>query len=208
MLSYNSDVFVRTENSGSDVYIGSTTYGDDTYIRAVDNVYLLALDDIWIEAGTGSGDDVGVDCGGDFDVNAGGSKNCLMDTTRGKVRLGAIESPQIWFEEKISSQLINGSVEIMLDPIFIECITVDAEHPMNVIATPTANCNGLWIEKFSDKIIVHELNSGISNSSFDVVISALRKGLENRRFDIKNKKPTKSEAMFLQGYAVIKKKEE
>jgi len=128
-----------------------------------------------------------------------------MNTSRGKVRLAAMESPEVWFEEKLSGKLEKGQAEIKLDPIFIEVTTINDQFPMRVIATPNEECNGLWVEKFNDKIIVHELKNGNSDATFDISISALRKDLEGRRFDIVNEKP-KGES-FIQSYAVIRKKD-
>jgi len=118
------------------------------------------------------------------DLDVGGTKDCVVKGTDGNVySFSVIESPEIWFEEKISSQLKNGSVEIPLDERFIASTVIDESHPLQVIVSPTSNCNGLWVEKFYDKVIVHELNSGISNATFDITISAKRLGYEDIRFD-------------------------
>lgn len=118
----------------------------------------------------------------DFNVFADGSKNCIMPTSIGEVKLAAIESPEVWFEDKLSVYIPYGqtSLEVPLDPLFIEVCTIDSTYPLNVIATPTSQCNNFWIKKFYDKIIIYSN----TNSSFDLVISARRKGLEKRRFEV------------------------
>jgi len=176
-----------------------------------DELYLYSYEDMYItvynsgnDLNVDVGDDIWIDCGGDFDVTAGGSKNCVLQTTKGTVRLAAIESPEVWFEEKISSKLEKGIKTIELDKTFLECIHVDADNPLHVIATPTDNCNGLWVEKKEKEIIVHELKNGKSNATFDVTISAKRKDLQGRRFDLQMIKPKRFNNQAIQSYAVIK----
>lgn len=118
----------------------------------------------------------------DLDVN--GTKNCVVNAKDGRTYIfAAIESPELWFEEKMSSQLVSGEKEIILDPRFIASTVIDALHPINAIATPTNQCNGLWVEKKFDRVIVHELNNGTSDSTFDITLSAKRLGYEDLRFD-------------------------
>jgi hypothetical protein len=115
------------------------------------------------------------------DLDVGGTKNCMVELPDGrKLLFSAVESPEVWFEEKISSQLVDGKKEIILDERFIKSTTIDSSHPMHVIVTPTSECSGLWVEKKVDRVIVH---SNTQDATFDITISAKRKGMENKRFD-------------------------
>jgi hypothetical protein len=100
-----------------------------------------------------------------------------------KIGYGAIESPEIWFSELCSSQLICGCREIGLDERFIETTTINENNPLNVSLTETSESKGLYVEKYNNKIIVKEKDNGKSDASFDLVISAKRKGYENIRYD-------------------------
>jgi len=115
------------------------------------------------------------------DLDVLGSKNCVVDARDGhKYIFSVIESPEIWFEEKISSQLENGRKEIILDERFLASTVIDKKHPLHTIVTPTSECNGLWVEKKFDRVIVH---ASTLDSTFDLTISAKRLGYEDVRFD-------------------------
>jgi hypothetical protein len=120
---------------------------------------------------------------GDFSVTGSG-KSCLLKGTDGKGYVYfCVESPEIRFTDTFSSSLDNGVKEIKLDKRFIATTTINEFHPMQVSVTPCGKCNGLWVEKFLDRVIVHELNDGKSNVPFDITISAKKVGCEDMRFD-------------------------
>ena len=112
----------------------------------------------------------------DFDV--AGSKNCVVHATDGHTyNFSVIESPEIWFEEKLSGAIFEGLSQIDLDKRFIASTVIDENHPLHVIATPTSE-GSLWVEKFFDKVIVHG-----DCTTFDITISAKRLNYEDVRFD-------------------------
>jgi len=102
-----------------------------------------------------------------------GTKNAVVEANGKSYCFSAIESPEVWFEEKLSLSLEKGIKEIILDKRFIDCTAGE----MHVIATPTSE-GTLWVEKRELSIIVHG-----TCSSFDIVISRRRKDFENIRFD-------------------------
>ncbi len=117
-------------------------------------------------------------------VGATGAKNGVVHTeSQGDTFLYAVEATEVWFEDVGSARLTNGSTTIALDPLFLETVTVSPEHPIRVFITPTAPCNGLWVEKHDTGFTVHELMQGSSNASFDYRVMAKRRGLESARLE-------------------------
>lgn len=113
-----------------------------------------------------------------------GSKSAVVTTTDyGQRLLYAVESPEVWFEDFGSGQLINGRVRINLDPVFLQTVTVNAQHPLKVFVTLTDECNGVFVKKGSDHFTVHELAGGQSNATFDWRVVAKRKSLEDLRLE-------------------------
>ena len=176
-LLVSSDIFVEDLNVNdiSDLDQGYIYCTDDfelddvEQIRAdVNNLVILGGTDPVVIGGAsvaGSNDDLYVV--DDFDV--AGTKNCVVKATDGHIyNFSVIESPEIWFEEKLSGEIVNGECTINLDNRFIASTVIDENHPLQVIATPTSQ-GSLWVEKFYDKVIVHG-----DCITFDITISAKR----------------------------------
>lgn len=154
-----------------DILLDSDDY---IYLYADDQIDLTALTDIDINPGATYSCTVD----GDFDVT--GTKNCRMILEDGrKFLFAAIESPELWFEEKLSGRTSGGVCVVSLDERFTACILVSEQYPLHAIVTPTSDCGNVWVEKFIDSVTVHSERDG----SFDIVISAKRKGYETIRFD-------------------------
>jgi hypothetical protein len=112
-----------------------------------------------------------------------GSKSAIVPVDGGKrkVALYAVESPQNWFEDFGSAQLIHGVAVVQLDPDFIQ--TVNAEIDYKVFPVPNGDCKGLYVtKKTATSFEVHELGTGTSNISFDYRVTALRRNYEKVRF--------------------------
>jgi hypothetical protein len=118
-----------------------------------------------------------------FDGQTGGKSAVVTTANYGQRLLYAVESPEIWFEEFGSGQLVNGRARIDLDPIFLQTVTVNEQHPLKVFITLTDECNGVFVKKGSDHFTVHELASGRSNATFDWRVVAKREGLEDVRLE-------------------------
>ena len=77
-------------------------------------------------------------------------------------RLYGVQSPESWFEDFGSGQLVNGSATLPLDPDFAQLISADSYH---VFLTPESDCNGLYVSaKSAGSFTVRELRSGTGNS--------------------------------------------
>jgi hypothetical protein len=116
-------------------------------------------------------------------LNCTGSKNAVVPLDGGKrrVAMSAIESPENWFEDFGSAQLINGVAVIQFDPDFIQ--TVNTEKEYRVFAEPNGDCKGLYVtNKSANSFEVRELGVGASNIRFDYRITAIRRKYETVRF--------------------------
>jgi hypothetical protein len=95
-----------------------------------------------------------------------------IDGGKRKVALSAIESPENWFEDFGSAQLINGVAVIQLDPDFIQ--TVDTEKDYRVFPVPNGDCRGLYVtNRTVHSFEVRDLGGGTSNIRFDYRITAI-----------------------------------
>jgi hypothetical protein len=116
-------------------------------------------------------------------LTVGGTKNAVVATaSHGQRKLYADESAEVYFFDRGGGQLVNGVVVIALDPVWLETVTIDADHPMRVQITLTGDCNGVYIsEKTATGFTVRELRGGVSNATFDWEVAAKRKGYEDER---------------------------
>jgi hypothetical protein len=112
-----------------------------------------------------------------------GTKSCVVKTSKGPTLLYCQESPENWFEDFGEGQLINGRAHIVLDHLFLETVTIDAQYPMKVFVQPEGDCQGVYVSKGTNSFEVIELNQGKSSIPFSYRVVAKRKGFENRRLD-------------------------
>jgi len=115
-------------------------------------------------------------------LNCSGGVSGVVSTNGGtrKVALYAMQSPENWFEDAGSGQLVNGFVRVELDPTFAQ--TVNAAAGYHVFLTPKGDSEGLYVtNEMSQGFEVHEQRGGHSNIAFDYRIMAKRLGYENLR---------------------------
>jgi len=99
-----------------------------------------------------------------------------------QVALYAMESPQNWFEDFGSEQLVGGIAKVSLDPIFAEAANTGMQY--HVFLTPEGESRGLYVSnKTASGFEVHEVGGGQSNVAFSYRIVALRRGFENVRLE-------------------------
>lgn len=117
----------------------------------------------------------------DFFVS--GSKNAVVKVDNGEYRsVYCQESPEVWFEDFGEGQLVNGRTHIEIDPLFLQTVTINNQHPMKVfIQLNDENCKGTAVKRGTTGFDVIELLAGTSNASFSYRIVAKRKGYEDRR---------------------------
>ena len=86
------------------------------------------------------------------------------------------------FFDRGTATLEGGTATIELDPIFLQTVTIDDDHPMIVFVSPTGDCRGLFVAQTTARsFVVKELCGGKSNATFSWEIAAKRKGYEGVR---------------------------
>ena len=104
-----------------------------------------------------------------------GNISTIIPTRKGKKVVFTPVSPEPYCEDFGQGQLINGHVHIELDPLFLDCIKTDAQHPMKVFVQLNDNCNGVYVKTGTTGFDVYELQNGKSNASFTYRVVANRK---------------------------------
>ena len=100
---------------------------------------------------------VAYDWGIGYKINGTGFVATIMETRAGKKNLFAPESPEPWFEDLGEGQLRNGrSGKIPLDPLFLDCIVVNSEHPLKVFVQLRDDCKGAYVKTYDDGFEVIE----------------------------------------------------
>ncbi|TKJ33922.1 hypothetical protein CEE39_03300, partial [bacterium (candidate division B38) B3_B38] len=80
------------------------------------------------------------------DLTVGGSKPCVQPIDNGKkVLLYAMESPEIWFEDFGTAQLVNGQAVVQLESVFTQAANTEIAY--FVFPIPNGECNGLYISR-------------------------------------------------------------
>ncbi|MCD6595804.1 hypothetical protein J7L68_09065, partial [bacterium] len=120
--------------------------------------------------------------GTDYKILGSGTASTIMNTRNGKRVLFCPESPEIWFEDYGSAKLVDGKCHIELDPLFLDCVTIDENYPMKVFVQLNDECNGVYVKKGKTGFDVYELARGTSDAQFDYRILGKRKGDEDVRF--------------------------
>ena len=111
-----------------------------------------------------------------------GDKQCVEDTSQGKVGLYTIESPEVRYIDEGIATLINGECRIDLDPIFLECVEPDsAETPWHTRLTPKGPFTVYEAEIVNSYFIVKSHSPEV-NGKFTWEISAIRKNKAGIRF--------------------------
>ncbi len=115
-------------------------------------------------------------------VIANGTKSASVPTSKGNQLLYCVESPEVWFEDLGTAQLVNGEVEVQLDPLLLETVRIDDTHPMHVFVQPQGECEDLYVVHKKTGFIVKEKNGGTSNVKFSYKIMAKRFHFPDHRF--------------------------
>jgi len=117
-------------------------------------------------------------------VIVNGTKSASVGTSKGNQLLYVTESPGVWFEDIGGGQLINGQAHIEIDPLFMETIFVDANHPMRIFLQEEGESNGLIVIKDADNkgFTVKEKNGGTSSIAFSYRLMAKRLHFQDHRF--------------------------
>lgn len=112
---------------------------------------------------------------------AKGTKSAAVPLSNGKmVKMFAVESSEVWFDDYGTASLVGGVATVNLDSTFAQ--TVSTRSGYKVFLTPNGDCHGLYVaQKTSTSFEVRELGGGSASVSFDYRIVAHRKGYEKER---------------------------
>jgi hypothetical protein len=125
----------------------------------------------------------------DGNFAATGFKSASVPTSKGNQLLYSMESPEIWFEDIGSGQLINGQAHIELDPMFLETVVIDAQHPMVVFLQEMGESKGLYVKRGMTGFDVIEKDGGQSSVEFSYRILAKRVNYQDHRFGVDGNQP-------------------
>ena len=124
--------------------------------------------------------------GTQYKIQGDGATSTIMPTSKGQVALVCPESPEAWFEDFGSGEVVKGKCHIELEPIFLECISVNEKHPLKVFVQLTSPAEQqYYVNKGTTGFDVIFVGDGADevNATFDYKIVAKWKGLENYRFE-------------------------
>ena len=90
-----------------------------------------------------------------------------------------MESPESWFEDFGTGQLVSGKAEVALDADFAAIVHADMYH---LFLTPRGDCRGLYVSaQTAAGFSVRELQGGTSSLSFSYRVVAQRKDVRAAR---------------------------
>ena len=116
-------------------------------------------------------------------TTAAGSKSAVVQTkSYGPVRMYALESTRVMFEDFGSGRLADGSTAVPIDPKFAE--TVNLQNGYHVYLTPVDGWAPLYVAKKSEAgFEVRDASGRGSDIHFDYRIVAVRIGYEGVRME-------------------------
>lgn len=114
-------------------------------------------------------------------TGATGYKSAVVYTeSQGPSELYAMESPEIWFEDIGMGRLENGRAVVALDPLFLETVTIDDNHPPYVFVQMYDDVTA-FVKLGKPGFEVIEKDGGTSNAMFSYRIVAKRRYYEDYR---------------------------
>jgi hypothetical protein len=108
-----------------------------------------------------------------------------MPTSKGHRILTTSQSPEAWIEDYGSGQIKGGFCHIDLDPMLLDCVTINEANPVKVFVQLTSPVtNQFYVEKGTtgfDVIVMGE-GADMVDATFDYRVVAARKNREKQRF--------------------------
>jgi len=128
-----------------------------------------------------------------YKIAGAGIASTVMDTKAGKKTLFCPESPEAWIEDYGSGKISSGQCHVDLDPLFLDCVTVNKNHPLKVLVTLTSPiANQYYVKKGLtgfDLVIVGEGAEKVEGT-FDYKVAGKWKDNESLRFADYEEPPT------------------
>ena len=110
-----------------------------------------------------------------------GQKNAIVPTSRGMTKVYCDESTEIWFTDRGEGKTSNGSAHVDLDPLFLETITVNADHPLRVHVDLYGTDQAASVVRGATGFDV--VIAGADQIEFSWRVEAKRKGYETNRLE-------------------------
>ena len=175
-LASGNDLFVSGESEfDADIFAdGQLLVAGGTFLHFLSVTGdLVTTGDLFVGDDINAGDNI--NAGGD--INAGGTKSSLVITSSGERKLYALESPTVRFIDEGFSSLVDGTVRIDLEPIFMETI----EGRLLIHVTPYGPTT-LYVKEIGENYFVVESIDG-SDVDFGWYVSAFRQGYSDIRLE-------------------------
>jgi hypothetical protein len=96
-------------------------------------------------------------------IGTGSVSEIIPTENHGRVTLTCPESPEYWYQDYGTVEMINGRAKIVLDEILSDISVIDEENPIRVICTPVGMpyFNGVTImNQTTNSVDILELNGG------------------------------------------------
>lgn len=96
-------------------------------------------------------------------IGTGSVSEIIPTESHGRVTLTCPESPEYWYQDYGTVEMINGKATIKVDEILADIIVVDEENPLRIICTPVGMpyFNGITImSQTKNSVEILELNGG------------------------------------------------
>jgi hypothetical protein len=99
-----------------------------------------------------------------------------------QVKLFTEESAELYFTDYGTGMLKGGRTHVDLEPVFLQTVTVDADHPMMVFVQLEDDCKGVFVtHKTATGFDVVELQAGSSHARFTYRVVCKRRYYEDER---------------------------
>lgn len=107
-------------------------------------------------------------------VGGGAVSEVIPTQNHGRITLTCPESPEYWYIDYGTVQMVNGRAHVDLDPILIDICVIDSGNPIKVICQPNMEyCNGVAVINKTDKgFDIVEMNGGTNSGEIDFQIIA------------------------------------
>ncbi len=125
----------------------------------------------------------GVYISGDYTATGTKSATVAIKNSTEFRKLYCEEATEIWFNDYGSSHLVNGKATILLDDVFLNTVTIDANNPMKVFIQMNGEYKPVFVKKGITSFEVIEADGGTSNAEFDCRIVGKRRGYETTRLE-------------------------
>jgi hypothetical protein len=112
---------------------------------------------------------------------SGGTKNAVVETDQGSALLYSEESSEVWFSDYGFGKLVDGTAQIVIDPLFTQ--TVNLTEPYHVFLQAYGDADIYVSNRTAQSFEVH-LSEGNAAVEFSYRLVARRLGYETDRLEL------------------------